>query len=110
MKFNGDFDILQRIELLERSILVCSLAYYELNDNLLSDSQYDYNTRQLLELKSLYPADFAASRYFEYFKNFESGTGFYLAGAVKEKDSDLYERIKGDAFIALEFKRRISND
>lgn len=103
MIFSKPFTDLEKIQLLERSILVNSYAYYELNENLLSDYQYDRNTRQLLELKNAAPEDFKKSRYYKYFNNFESGTGFDLAGRLK-KDKELFKIVSHDAHLALKLK------
>ena len=104
MKFSQPFTDQDKIQLLERSILVNSFAYYELDQNLLSDYQYDMNTRQLLELKRASPEAFKKSRYYKYFDNFESGTGFDLASRLK-KDKRLYKIISHDAHLALKLKK-----
>jgi hypothetical protein len=104
MTFSEPFTDLEKIQLLQRSILVNSYAYYELNENILSDYQYDMNTRQLLELKRLAPEAYKQSRYYKYFNNFESGTGFDLAGRLK-KDKKLYKIVSHDAHLALKYKR-----
>lgn len=101
---NPDFTIKEKIELLERSILVNSFAYYELNENILSDFKYDANTRQLLELIAEYPEIFRKSRYYRYFDNFESGTGFDLSGRMR-KNKKLYKKIERDATWALKLKQ-----
>lgn len=104
MFFSKQFTDKEKIELLERSILVNSYAYYELDENILSDYQYDANTRQLLELKDTAPEDFKRSRYYKYFDNFESGTGFDLSSRIKS-DRDMFERISRDANFALRLKK-----
>lgn len=102
------FTDLEKIQLLQRSILVNSYAYYELNDNILSDHQYDMNTRQLLELKKNNPEAYRNSRYYRYFDNFESGTGFDLTSRIR-KDPELYEKVSTDACLALDLKKGKSN-
>ena len=104
MKFSKPFTDVEKIQLLQRSILVNSYAYYELNENILSDYQYDMNTRQLLELKESSPEAFRQSRYYKYFNNFESGTGFDLTSRL-EKDKKLYKIISHDAHLALKHKK-----
>ena len=99
-----------KIQLLQRSILVNSYAYYELNENILADYQYDANTRQLLELKKTNPEAYQKSRYYRYFDNFESGTGFDLTGRVREKNRKLYQNIARDAHLALKLKRKYLKD
>ena len=103
MNLDG-FTVLEKIELLQRSILVNSYAYYMLDSNILTDFQYDVNTRLLRQLKNEYPDEYVKSRYYEYFTGFESGTGFNLMALLMKKDKDLYNRIIGDAILALELK------
>lgn len=109
MIFSKPFTDKEKIELLERSILVNSYAYYELDENILSDYQYDANTRQLLELKNTAPKDFKRSRYYKYFDNFESGTGFDLSSRIKS-DRDMFERISRDANFALRLKKEYGDE
>lgn len=104
MKFSKPFSDKEKIQLLQRSILVNSYCYYELNENILSDYQYDMNTRQLLELKRSNPEAYQKSRYHRYFDNFESGTGFDLTSRVR-KNKKLYDNIARDAHLALKQKK-----
>lgn len=104
MIFPETFTDKEKIQLLQRSILVNSYAYYELNENILTDFQYDANTRQLLELKESAPEAYRKSRYYRYFDNFESGTGFDLTGRIK-KNKKLYNKVARDAELALELKK-----
>ena len=104
MIFPETFTDKEKIQLLQRSILVNSYAYYELNENILSDFQYDVNTRQLLELKESAPEAYQKSRYYRYFDNFESGTGFDLTGRIR-KNKKLYDKVARDANLALELKK-----
>lgn len=104
MKFSKPFSDKEKIQLLQRSILVNSYAYYELDENILSDFQYDANTRQLLELKRANPEAYQNSRYRRYFDNFESGTGFDLASRLRE-NKKLFNNIARDAHLALKQKK-----
>ena len=104
MIFEKPFTDKEKIQLLQRSILVNSYAYYELNENILADHQYDKNTRQLLELKESNPEAYNKSRYARYFDNFESGTGFDLTSRI-EKNRKLYRQIARDAHLALKLKK-----
>lgn len=112
MKYHYPFNTVEKIQLLQRSILVNSFAYYELDSNLLSDYQYDNNARQLADLKRDYPAEFKRSRYFEYFEDYcaEDGThytsGFDLLEKVRKADKDLYRRLHIDAMMALDAKQK----
>lgn len=104
MNFSKPFSDKEKIQLLQRSILVNSYAYYELNENILSDYQYDANTRMLLSLKESNPEAFKKSRYYRYFDNFESGTGFDLASRIR-KNKNLYNKVARDAGLALKLKK-----
>jgi hypothetical protein len=113
MKFRMPFNPVEKIQLLQRSILVNSFAYYELDSNLLSDFQYDNNAKQLAEFKRDYPDEFKRSRYFEYFKDYCSEgdnahytSGFDLLERVRRSDKDLYRRLHMDAVMALDLKQK----
>ena len=112
MKFHKPFSIVEQIQLLERSILVNSFAYYELNENILSDFQYDTNAIQLSELKRDYPEEFKRSKYYDYFYDYcqdsdvHYTSGFDLIERVRKADEDLYRRIWMDAALALDLKNR----
>lgn len=110
MKCNKPFSFAERIQLLERSILVNSFAYYILDDNILNDFQYDDNAKELAELKKEHPEDFKRSRYYEYFKDYCNDdnmvytSGFDLLERVRKADYDLYSRLHEDASMALRLK------
>ena len=113
MKYNKPFSFAERIQLLERSILVNSFAYYILDDNILNDFQYDDNAKELAELKKEHPEDFKRSRYDEYFKDYCNDdnmiytSGFDLLEKVRKADYDLYSRLHEDASMALKLKYSI---
>ena len=111
MKHTRPFTPLERIQLLQRWILVQSFAYYELNSNIATDFVYDDNAKQLAELKKEYPDEFARSRYYDYFHDYcqddiHYTSGFDLLERVKKADKDLYRRIWMDAVWALELKSK----
>lgn len=105
MIFADRFTVQEKIELLQRSILVNSYAYYELNENILTDFQYDANTRMLRQLKREFPEEYSKSRYFKYFEHFESGTGFDMMGMLA-KDKELSAQVYRDAALSLDIKGR----
>ena len=113
MKLDKPFNPTEKIQLLERWILVHSFIYYELNDNIVSDFDYDANAKQLADLKREYPDEFKRSRYYDYFHDYCSdveGTvntsGFDLLQRVRKNDSDLYRRLHIDATFALDLKQK----
>ena len=97
------FTDLQKIQLLQRSILVTSYVYYELNDNIQSDRTYEMNTQQLLALKRSNPEAWKKSRYYKYFDNFESGTGYDLIYRIMD-NKKLFQKGTRDATVALRLK------
>ena len=111
MKFHKPFNIVEKIQLLQRSILVQSFAYYELNNNLLTDFQYDDNAKQLIALIKEHPEEAERSRYYDYFYDYcpEDGvhytSGFDLLNRVRIGDPGLYRYLHMDAANALEQKR-----
>lgn len=111
MKFHQPFNPIEKIQLLQRWILVQSFAYYELDSNIASDFTYDDNAKQLAELKKEYPEAFKRSRYYEYFHDYCSEdddahytSGFDLIDRVRRGDEKLYRHIWIDAALALDLK------
>lgn len=111
MKFHKPFTAVEKIQLLQRSILVNSFAYYQLDENILTDFQYDDNAKQLAELKKQYPEEFKRSRYYLYFQDYCSDddnvhftSGFDLIEKIRKTDNELYRHIWMDAVRALELK------
>lgn len=105
MIFSQPFTIKEKIELLQRSILVNAYCYYEMNCNLLSDYQYDQNALQLETLKNEYPDIFKKSRYHKYFIDFKSGTGFDLVSKV-QRSKTMRKTIERDASLAIKLKEK----
>jgi hypothetical protein len=113
MKFHIPFNIVEKIQLLQRSILVNSFAYYELNENILTDFQYDNNAKQLVELMKKYPEESTRSRYHKYFYDYcptdddvHYTSGFDLLERVRKQDRRLYRYIRIDATLALDLKNK----
>lgn len=116
MKFREPFSIVERIQLLQRWILVQSFSYYEMNENIVSDFDYDDNAKQLAELKKQYPEEFKRSRYYDYFFDYggEDGmhytSGFDLLRKIEKQDRELYRHIWIDAAMALDLKSKFGGD
>lgn len=113
MKFHTPFSVVEKIQLLQRWILVQSFAYYELNENIASDFKYDANAGQLERLIKDHSEEAKRSRYYEYFYDFfdeNEGThmtsGFDLLERVRKNDQELYHYIRMDATQALVLKAK----
>ena len=117
MKFRKPFNYTEKIQLLQRSILVNSFAYYELNGNILTDFQYDANAMQLVELMKKHPEEAKRSRYSEYFYDYcpteedaHYTSGFDLLERVCRADKDLYRKLHIDAALALDLKQKYGTE
>lgn len=111
MKFHKPYSVVEKIQLLQRWILVQSFCYYELNENCATDFAYDSNAKQLTELKKEHPEEFKRSRYYDIFHDYcqdgvQYTSGFDLLNRVKKADEKLYRHIWMDAVNALELKKR----
>lgn len=61
-----------------RQILVHSVIYYKMNDNLISDSTWSRWATELEELQAKYPGIAAKVPYAEEFREFDHSTGMNL--------------------------------
>lgn len=66
----------ERLLHLERLILVHAHIYYDLDFNIISDSEYEKFSRELLAIMKQYPKEFKESKYYSYFKDYE-GSSMY---------------------------------
>lgn len=111
MKFHKPFNIVEKIQLLQRWILVQSFAYYVLDSNIASDFKYDDNAKQLVELMKKHPEEAKRSRYSDYFYDYcpteedvHYTSGFDLLERVRKDDEKLFRYIHIDAAKALDLK------
>lgn len=112
MNFKPDWSDETKISLLQRWILVQSYIYYELNENVSSDFEYDDNVKQLFRLIEENPDAFYCSRYYLYFKEYEPGctSGFELLEKVRKKDDRLFRHLGIDATLALDTKAALAQN
>lgn len=117
MRFHKPFNVVEKIQLLQRWILVQSFAYYELDNNIATDFQYDANALQLCELMKNYPEESKRSRYYEYFKDYCTSeddihytSGFDLLNRVRKLDETLYRYVHMDAAKALDLKQKYGTE
>lgn len=79
-------DIASLIKRRRRQILVHSCIYYELNESLISDSQWSEWASELEELQSNYPEIASNVEYAKEFKDFDHSTGANLRDAYNQPD------------------------
>lgn len=76
--------IADRIKQLRLSLMVHSIIYYELNDNIISDAEWSKRAKELVELQEEHP-DIAETVVFaDLYRGFKGDTGFDLAKGADE--------------------------
>lgn len=100
---NPYFSNRQKINLLQRWILVHSYIYYTLNESFVTDYDYDMNCKQLAEMMLKYPKSNKQSRYYLAYVGFDGSTGFDLMNRLVPKEKQI---IKDDANMVYKRHRR----
>ena len=89
MKFPENWTTVDKLNRLQRMILLHSIIYYDMNESVVSDDYYNKLAR-LLAKKTLQYKDksvFKKTMYWYVFEDYEDGsTGFNLAKKLKRKD------------------------
>lgn len=74
-----DLTIQDYIDFLQRFIILHSYIYYELNNNYISDMEYDKKSKELVRYKNEYPDLWKNSMYYKQFgDDYNGATGFTL--------------------------------
>lgn len=84
-RFPRRWDNKTKIDFLQRKIILLSIIYYELNNNLVSDLQFDTLSKQLVVMHQEY-GDISDTQYGYVFYDFDASTGFLLFGRLNEHD------------------------
>ena len=78
-----------KISFLQRVVLIHSILYYELNTTVISDSEFDLLSKQLLHLQSkAKEEELEKSQYYYVFYDFDGNTGFDLWYRLKDSDKE----------------------
>lgn len=89
----------ERINFLQRGIIVHSYLYYELDSNVISDQVFDKKSRELVSLKSAYPDLWKTSEYYYIFgDDYTGATGYHLYHGLSKPQQ---EKIRAIADILL---------
>lgn len=90
VKFEGCpwiyFSDIEKINYLQRKIILCSIIYYNMNETIIPDKQFDEEAKQLVKLQKENKKDLHRSEYYYCMKDFDGTTGFDLYGRLKEHD------------------------
>lgn len=82
-----------KISHLQRRVLIYSIAYYEMDENIVSDSVYDGICKQLVRMQKEFPDSFKKSRYYYVFYDFEGSTAFDLVARLKKEEKEYLYKI-----------------
>lgn len=94
MKFKENVTTKQKIEVLERMILVHSMLYYHMNTNVISDKRYDKLSRLLVDrLNGLSEKKIRSTQYGYVFYDFDGDTGFDLIDRLTKEDRKRIENV-----------------
>lgn len=87
MNFPKDWNLLTKINYMQRRIILCSIAYYELDRSPVSDRQYDAWCKELIELMNTCHNK-EDSEYWYVYYDFDGTTGFDLYHRLNEHDKN----------------------
>lgn len=91
---NPYFTQLERVNFLQRVILIHATLYYVHNRNIISDREYDSIAQQLKrETDKLSIKERAATQYWYVFSDFSPSTGFDLYDRLHTYDKKVIDRI-----------------
>lgn len=85
-QFSDDWSILDKIDYLQKMILVNSALYYKYDTNSLSDYEYDSISEQLVSYMNEYPESRRKSKYAYVFDTYDGTTGFHLVNNLDPED------------------------
>lgn len=78
------------IDYLQRYIILHSYIYYECDDNIISDKQYDEKSKELTRYKNEYPELWKKSMYYKQFGDeYNGATGFTLYHDLDEYQKEI---------------------
>ena len=87
MKFNKNWTTVDKLNYLERMILIHSYLYYEMDETVIDDARYNEISRVLAKKVERYRDTKLKQTIYGYaFKDFDGSTGFDLIFKLKKKD------------------------
>lgn len=94
MKFAEGMSSKQKVEALQRYILVHSVLYYEMDTSVISDKKFDKAARLLADkIQKFGPKKIASTQYGYVFGDFDGSTGFDLPDRLNKTDRKRIEQI-----------------
>lgn len=89
-----NLSVQERIDFLQRFIILHSYIYYELDNNAISDKHYDTRARELAKYKNDYPELWKNSMYYKQFgDDYNGATGFTLYHDLDERQKRIIQSL-----------------
>ncbi len=90
-KFPRRWSLKDKVEFLQRKIIINSILYYYRDTNFITDNQFDEISAYLVNLQS--QIDIEETMYGYIFYDFDGTTGFHLYDRLTEKDKNYLDNI-----------------
>ena len=87
------WDYLSIVDYIQRFIIIHSIIYYELNENVISDKDFDNVSKLLLKLREENEEVYKKSQYYYVFNDFDGTTGFYIYDTLNAKDKEYLTKL-----------------
>lgn len=85
--FPEHWELIDKINFIQRKILLNSIMYYQYDRNFISDFHYDDCCKKLVKLHKAYGPDFVDDSMYGYaFYDFDGSTGYHLYSRLTEED------------------------
>lgn len=93
---------LDKINYLQRAILIYSYLYYDKSISIVSDKYFDSVSKQLAEIQVKNENKLNKTQYYKAFKDFDGTTGYYLFSRLNKEEKEriviiskiIYKRFK----------------
>lgn len=93
-----------RIEFIQRRIIVFSILYYNMDESILTDQEFDAASHQLVKLMEDTPKSvLEKTRYWYCMYDFDGSTGFYLYSRLTPSDAEQLNNLVG--WIRREYRK-----
>lgn len=79
---------LTKISYLQRRVIVYSIMYYELNESVISDAEYDKISKQLVKLQNEAGGLLSDTQYYYCMYDYDGSTGFDLFNRLNKNDRE----------------------
>jgi hypothetical protein len=107
-KSDKNYNLFCKIRRRQFQILIHSCIYYELDNSLITDEQFDKWCYELVKLQQKYPKTTKKTDFYKVFKDFDGHTGYHLMTKLKEVGGNWYIKIYGLAryLVSLDNMKR----